>query len=137
MQPKLNWTGEEVYKAVQMAGVKALTEFGLRHETASRSVVSPGRGVLTGTYRRSIHSAGSGYNFGNDNVRPSSSSPDRSGKGGDATIQGHKIAVTVGSGMVYAGYLEKLYAPIKTGHKRVISMLPSILQKHVKQQGIK
>lgn len=132
---KINWTGDEVRRAIEKAAVGALTQFGLEHETASRSVVSPGRGVLTGTYRRSIHSAGSGYNFGRDNVKPSPSSPDRGGNG-VARVRGAHIQIVVGSGMLYAGHLERLYSPIATGHKRVIKRLPTILQKHARQQGI-
>ena len=132
---KLVWKGNEVYEAATKAIVSGLTEFGIKHETASRSVVSPGRGVLTGTYRRSIHAANSSYNFGRDNVKPSHSSPDRSGKGGGANVKGSKVQIVVGSGMRYARRLEQLYEPIKKGHDRVKSQLPTILEKHAKENG--
>jgi len=133
----LEWKGDEVYTAVESAAITGLTEFGARHETASKGRVSPGRGVVTGTYRRSIHYGKPSYNFGRDNVRPSGNSPDRSGKGGGATRKGDTVAIVVGSGMVYAKKLEDMYSPIQGGFDQVKGQLPDILRKHAIANGLK
>lgn len=131
----LDWHGDDIREQATAVFVRSLNEFGARHETASRSIVKPGAGVLTGTYRRSIHAAGSGYNFARDNVKPSTNSPDRSGKGGEATVTKTKVQIVVGSGMKYAAVLEKRYAPIKKGHDRVKGQLVGIVLKHAKNAG--
>lgn len=132
----LQWTGDEVM-ADAIAGITAgLTEFGLRHETASKGLLAPGRGVITGTLRRSIHSAAPSYDFGSDDVKPSTSSPDRGGSGGPATRTGDKVRIVVGSGMRYAARVEQRHGYIKSGHDRVKGSLDAIIRKHTAARGL-
>lgn len=132
----LEWYGDDVYKMVETALRNALTEFALKHETAAKGKVRAGRGVITGTYRRSIHAATPNYSFSRDNVKPSKRTPERGGRSQVVTIQGKKIVTQVGSGMIYAMVLEKRYGPIMGGYKDVKGEFPSIIQKHAAKQGL-
>lgn len=136
MSVKLDWYGDKISKAAVLIAVDALTEFGARVETSAKSQLKPGRGVVTGTYRRSIHYASPHYNFGGDDMKPSPSTPERSGTGGGAEqTSTNVVSITVGSGLKYARRVEQLYATIQKGQKRVEGQLPNILRKHAKKAG--
>jgi hypothetical protein len=132
----LIWKGTQVYEDVAAALVDGITEFGLTHETEAKRELLPGRGVLTGTLRRSIHAASPDYQFGDDDLPPTPSSPERGGQGLDVQPQKDRIAVTVGSGMAYARYIKQLYGYITQSHGRVIDKLPGIIRKHAARRGL-
>ncbi len=98
----LKWRGPEVAKIVQGNVAKAMGKFALRVEAYSKKELKHGHGVLTGTLRRSIHVAQPGYKWSGDNVEPSTSSPELGGKSFNAVVNGRKITIQVGSGLVYA-----------------------------------
>jgi len=133
----LIWKGEQVTADVKAMLADALTEFGLTHETAAKGQLSPGHGVVSGTLRRSIHAAYPTYAFGQDDVPPSGSSPERSGRGGSAGVFKTKVSIVVGSGMAYAARIEDLYAYITQAHEQVIGNLPGIIEKHAGRRGLK
>ena len=137
MAQDLVWYGDEVYNIVEAAAVDGLTEWAITTETAVKGSLHPGRGVLTGTYRRSVHAASPDYNFGSDNVTPSANSPDRSGKGGGAKRKGDTVSIAIGSGMAYAGRLEDMYSPVIGGFERTKGSLLGILRKHAIRNGLK
>jgi len=128
---RLDWRGSALLAVIKPAVIAAVTEFGLRHETASKSSPQPNRGIVTATYQRSIHAASPDYDFASDNVTPARDTPERAGTGGGAVLEGSKVQVRVGSGMEYAGALEKRYGFIQAGHDQVAPLAPEILERHV------
>lgn len=108
------WNGDEIRKSVVMNMEKALGEFGLRVEGYAKKELVKGHGVITGTLRRSLHTARPGYNWSGDDVPRTKrkvrkgvviqeGSPERGGQAVDATaVGGGRITVEVGSGLVYA-----------------------------------
>lgn len=97
------WNGPQVQAAVQGNMAKALGKFGLVAEGFSKKELYKGHGVLTGTLRRSIHTAGPSYNWAGDNVSADAGSPERGGSMNEATIEGGRIiTLALGSGMAYA-----------------------------------
>lgn len=136
-QIHLIWRGDDIYERVEKAVTSGLTEWALTTESSAKAALHPGRGVVTGTYRRSIHAAGLAYNFEADNVRPSASSPERSGRGGNASRNGDTISIVIGSGMIYAGFLERLYRVIEGAFINTQDALPGILRKHALREGLK
>lgn len=80
----------------------AYGRFGLRVEACAKKVLQKGHGVLTGTLRRSIHTAGPDYTFASDDVRPSESTPERGGTFVEAGVANRKLSLLVGSGLQYA-----------------------------------
>ena len=97
----LNWKGDELKRTMQVNGAKIISEFGLTVEAEAKKELRRGHGVETGTLRRSIHTALSGYDWGGDDVEPSQGAPER---GGTAAMpeQSNQLTVQVGSGLVYA-----------------------------------
>lgn len=132
----LIWKGDTVKADAIAAITDGLTEFGLTHETASKGRLRPGRGVLTGTLRRSVHAAKPGYNFAGDDVPPTRGAPERSGQGGGAAVSGNLVSIVVGSGMRYAAKIEDMYAYIQQGHDQVKGSLTGIIQKHAAKRGL-
>lgn len=133
----LKWMGNQVRSDVIAAIIDGVTEFGLTHETEAKRELTPGHGLLTGTLRRSIHAAGPDYPFAGDDVKPKQGSPDRSGQGMDIKEKNGRVAVTVGSGMIYARKIEELYGYISGSHRRVIGRLEGIIKKHARARGLK
>ena len=129
----LEWMGDQVQQDVVRAVIiNGLNEFGARWETAAKASVKPGRGVVTGTYRRSLHYSSRAYNFGKDNVAPGPSTPERGGTGKGATAGGGYVSIVAGSGMIYARRLEAMYNVVVGAHAQVVGQLPGILEKHAK-----
>lgn len=133
---QLDWKGAEVRSEVVAAIGSGLQEFGLRHETEAKRELYPDHGVVTGTLRRSIHSAGPFYDFSGDDVASAPSSPERGGQGAELEEADGRIAVVVGSGMRYALRIQHLYGYITKSHERVFPDLPEILNKHAGQRGL-
>jgi hypothetical protein len=127
---------DDVVKRVETAVIGALNEFGGRMETTAKGSIGPGRGVVTGTYRRSLHFAPVGYNFGKDHVKPSKRSPERSGKGGGAKRTADSVGILFGSGMRYAMKLEQRYNVVQGAMDSNKRKLPEIVRKHAKTQGL-
>jgi hypothetical protein len=96
------WQPEKVVKEKMTRLAKVYGRFGLVVEGYAKKELRRGHGVLTGTLRRSIHTAGPEYNFGADNVAPAPNAPERGGQVVEAGMQGNKLSLLVGSGMVYA-----------------------------------
>lgn len=97
-----SWRGKEVTQVVAQNVAKALGEYGLRVEGHAKRQLKRGHGVLTGTLRRSIHTQMPGYRWNNDNVEPSTGTPERGKQKFDAVINGRRITIQVGSGLIYA-----------------------------------
>ncbi|MBX3056927.1 MAG: hypothetical protein KF770_10685 [Anaerolineae bacterium] len=131
----LKWMGEQVGQDLINAIAAGVVEFGLTHETEAKRELTPGRGVLTGTLRRSIHAANPSYNFASDDVPPSPGSPERGGRAPDISKRTVHIHIAVGSGMRYAMAIERLYGYITNSHSRVIGRLPDIIRKHTAARG--
>jgi len=133
---KMTWRGDDVIvKTVNVLG-EALTEIGLEVEGEGKKELQKGHGVITGTLRRSIHTAAPGYDWGGDNVKPSESSPDRGNVAAVPANRANRLSLEVGSGMEYA-------LPVHQGHgsfpgyhfltnaiEKVRSKVPGILRKH-------
>lgn len=96
------WRGKEVTLAVQSNMSKALGKFGLVAEGYAKKELQKGHGVLTGTLRRSIHTAQPGYDWSGDNVAAESGAPERGGNLTEGVIEASRIALQLGSGLVYA-----------------------------------
>ena len=98
---KLDWN-KKLLPDLKRALSDALIEFGLLVERGAKQELRGGHGVLTGTLRRSIHVARPSYNWGSDNVTPSTTTPERGGKEIKPEEKGSKLRIEIGSGMVYA-----------------------------------
>lgn len=136
MGSEVDWRGGRVLEICGVAAKSALTELGGRWEAAAKGSLRPGRGVVTGTYRRSLHYANPGYNFSSDDTRPANGSPERAGAGGGAERIGLSVRMTVGSGMRYAIRLEQLYAVVTTAVDQVKGRLPEILARKTREGGL-
>ena len=131
----LIWKGDEVLKTTQENAAKIISEFALTVEGEAKKELRRGHGVLTGTLRRSIHTALPGYDWGGDDVEPSAGAIER---GGDAVMPeaGNQLTVEVGSGLVYAMAVHQGhhnftgYHYLTNGLKKAQGKLPSIIARH-------
>lgn len=130
------WLGKQVTQQVAKNVAMALGEFALRAEGYSKKELRKGHGVITGTARRSIHTAQPGYNWSTDHVAAAQGSPERGGKKVDALINGSRITVQLGSGLGYALPLHQGhqgfqgYHFITIGVDKAKSDLPAVLERH-------
>lgn len=133
---KLEWRGDEVKSETMQAGAKIISEFGFEVEGESKYELRYGRGVESGTLRRSIHMALPGYDWGSDDVEPSKSSPERGGSQVLPDESNDKLTVEVGSGLVYAMAVHQGhhnfqgYHYLTNGLKKAKAKLDSIIAKH-------
>jgi hypothetical protein len=131
-----SWRGAEVTAAVVRNVAKAMGEFGLRVEGNSKRELRRGHGVESGTLRRSIHVAQSGYDWSSDDVMPSSGAPERGGRMFDAIVNGRKITIQVGSGLRYALAVHQGHHSFEGYHFLTIGLdktkkeLPEVLSKY-------
>jgi hypothetical protein len=131
----LNWKGDEVKRTIEENGAKIMAEFGLTVEAEAKKELRRGHGVKTGTLRRSIHTAASGYDWGGDDVEPSAGAPERGGQAATPEA-GDKLTVEVGSGMVYAMAVHQGhhsfsgYHYLTNGLKKAQGKLAAILARH-------
>ena len=136
MSGQLDWRGDAVFATTAKAIQNGLNKFGLKVETNAKRQVSPGKGKVTGTYQRSIHSANRNYTYARDNVPPSGSTPERGGRSSGATLTGNTVSIVIGSGMIYAMWLEKLYSPIRNGYQQTLPELDSIMVGEARKAGL-
>jgi hypothetical protein len=114
----------------------ALGEFGLVAEGEAKKELQKGHGVITGTLRRSIHTAQPGYGWTGDDVTPSTSSPERGGKSFKAVINGVKVTIQLGSGLKYALAVHQGHHSFQGYHFLTIGVdkakkdLPKVLARH-------
>jgi hypothetical protein len=87
----------------------AYGRFGLHVEACSKKVLQKGHGVLTGTLRRSIHTAEPGYDWSQDasavtikGKREKGASYTLGGKLVVAVVRERRVSLLVGSGLKYA-----------------------------------
>lgn len=98
------WRGKEVTLAVGQNMAKALGKFGLVAEGHAKKELRKGHGLITGLLRRSIHTAQPGYNWSGDD-----GASDQGGNLTEAVIEGNRIHLLLGSGLIYA-------LPVHQGH---------------------
>ena len=156
---RLNWRGAEVLRQCESNLGDVLVEIGLRVEANAKKklqkslkgpagrgkggkftkgdwLIGGGRGLRTGTLRRSIHSATPGYNWGGDNVEPSDSSPELGGQDAAAGPKNGKLVLEVGSGLEYAmvvhqdHYNAEVNGYIVRAADEVAPEVPAIIEKH-------
>lgn len=132
---KLDWKGVQCRAQVVGAVKVGLGRFGLVHETEAKRELGPGHGVLTGTLRRSVHSAAPSYDFSGDDTKASSSSPERGGNAG-AEVVSTSVIVAVGSGMRYAKRIEEMYGYIQKGHERARPQLDGLIEQAAREAGL-
>ena len=130
---RLDWKGEDLKRTIQINGAKIISEFALTVEAEAKKELRKGHGVLTGTLRRSIHTALPGYDWSGDDVEPSGSAPER---GGEQVVPEGNLTVQVGSGLVYAMAVHQGhhnfsgYHYLTDGLKKAQDKLSSILAKY-------
>ena len=135
---RLTWKGTATKAQAVRAVVAGLNEFHIGAEAPIKAVLYfPGHGVLTGTLRRSIHAAAPSYNFGSDDVLPTSSSPERGGTGGGPEVQGDMVVGTIGSGLSYAAQIHDMFQYITRGYENHQHELLPAIEKHAERQGLK
>uniref|UniRef100_A0A6H1ZEQ8 Tail protein n=2 Tax=viral metagenome TaxID=1070528 RepID=A0A6H1ZEQ8_9ZZZZ len=123
-------------EVVQTNVAEALGEFGLRVEGHAKRELQKGHGVLTGTLRRSIHTAGPDYSWSGDDVEPSPSAPERGGVLAKAVKTAVGLVVQVGSGLRYALAVHqghgsfKGYHYLRKGLNKAKKELPEVLKRH-------
>ena len=98
----LTWRGPQIEREEEAAAAEALQEFGLRLETEAKKELYKGHGVVTGTARRSIHTASPDHNWAGDDVAPDSGTPERGGQTPDVGKKGSVLSIETGSGLEYA-----------------------------------
>ena len=109
---ELNWKGDEVLRTTKENAAKIIAEFALTVEGESKKELRKGHGVLTGTLRRSIHTA-----------LPDASSSDQ-------------LTVEVGSGLDYAMAVHQGhhnfsgYHYLTIGLKKAKEKMQSIIARH-------
>ncbi len=130
---RLDWRGGAVLSAVLNETVApAMGEIGLRVEGEAKKELIKGHGVLTGTLRRSIHTALPGYSWRSDDVTPSASTPERGGQ----KVAG--VVIEVGSGLWYALAVHQGhhgfagYHYIVKGAEAVAPLVPEILARYAR-----
>lgn len=133
----LDWRGPQVLKAVlDEVVIPALQEIGLRVESEAKQQLYKGHGVLTGTLRRSIHTAPPGYPWARDNVPPSTNAPERGGKAARPERTSRGVVVEVGSGLSYAIWVHQGHGAFEGYHyltnavEKVRPLVPSIVRQH-------
>lgn len=99
---RLTWRGDKVWQDAEAVLAAGMTEIGLQVEGEAKKELVKGHGVLTGTLRRSIHTATPGYNWAADNTKPTESTPELGGMEAVPAKQSGRLTVQVGSGMEYA-----------------------------------
>lgn len=109
MASKLTWKGDKAIEAVEKNMTAAMGEFALRAEGYAKKELYKGHGVVTGTARRSIHTAKPGYNWAGDHVEPGPGAPERGNRLVTALKTAAGIVVQLGSGLRYA-------LPLHQGH---------------------
>lgn len=131
----LNWRGEEVIKLCEEKAAEIMAEFALTAEGEAKKELTKGHGVETGTLRRSIHAANTDYDFSQDNVEPSKSSPEMGGR--DIEVKkGKRVIAALGSGLVYAMRIHqgwgKLpgYHYLTNGVEKAKAKLAAIIARH-------
>jgi len=141
---KLDWKGADARERVVKAIIGGVNEFHLEVEREAKRILQPkGKGVITGTLRRSIHADSPTYTWGSDDVVPSKGTPERKGTGEMPLEQGNTVVGTIGSGLVYAMPVHEGhgsfagYQYITRGYEKVQHKLPDKLKKHARIQGMK
>lgn len=136
---RLDWRGDELKRTIQENGAKIVSEFALTVEGEAKKELRKGHGVLTGTLRRSIHTALTGYDWGGDDVEPGPGAPER---GGEQIVPdaGEQATVQVGSGLVYAMAVHQGhhsfqgYHYLTNGLNKAKGKLSSIIARHKVQR---
>ena len=157
MSSNLLWRGDELEDDLVERLKAGLSEIGLKIELEAKRELQPGHGVLTGTLRRSIHSAVSDYNFAGDAPHLASAAaaraawkgsgfvkgnrkpqiPEMGGNLPEARREGHYLAVAVGSGLEYAMAVHQGhhsfggYHYITNALEKVEPQVDAIMQRHV------
>lgn len=103
---KFDWRGERVSEEKLKKLAVAMGYVALRVERYAKAELYKGHGVITGTLRRSIHTATPGYAWGSDRA-----GGDLGGQHSDAKAVGTRLVVQAGSGLEYA-------KPVHDGHGR-------------------
>ena len=148
---RLEWHGEGLKRIVEANAAQIIAEFGLTVEGEAKKELRKKHGVLTGTLRRSIHTALPGYNWDDDNVEPKkqrrkrnaekklevvSGTPERGGQLVIPATTGGQIKIEVGSGMSYAMAVHQGhqsfsgYHYLTNGLSRAKRKLNSIINRH-------
>lgn len=103
------WRGKEVVLAVGNNMAKALGKFALVAEGHAKKELTKGHGVITGTLRRSIHTAQPGYDWSSDDQPAEVGSAEQGGNMIEAVVDGKRLTIQLGSGLIYA-------LPVHQGH---------------------
>ena len=143
----MNWKGGLAEGQIEQALSAALVEIGQQIEGEAKKVLKPsahttvngrrvwirggGKGVRTATLQRSIHAESPDYLYRNDNVVPSSSTPERGGGAPRPKRSGNRLIITVGSGMEYAMIMHFRYQFLTKGFNRVSPKALAIVRKHI------
>ena len=133
----LHWFGDNVKRTTLGKAANILSEFGLRAETSAKQELQPGHGVISGTLRRSIHTAAPGYSWAGDNIfARSAGAPERGGQEVEPQVRGNKLTLELGSGMEYAmavhqghGSFEG-YHYLRNGVDKTIPKMQDIIKRH-------
>ena len=137
------WRSKEIVQKVSENVSKAMGEIALRAEGHSKRELRKGHGVVSGTLRRSIHTAQPGYDWSKDGAsvtikgkRAKGSSFTLGGKLIDALIESKKITIQLGSGLGYALPVHQGhhsfsgYHYLTNGVDKAKPELPAVLKKH-------
>lgn len=103
---RLKWRGDDVRREVERRMAQALGRFALVVEGEAKRQLYKGHGVITGTLRRSIHTAQPGYDWSQEREGIMS---EMGGKFVEGAVQGKRVTIQVGSGLRYA-------LPVHQGH---------------------
>lgn len=144
----VNWKGDAAFGQIEQALGDALVEIANRIEGEAKKVLKPsarvktgrgkyvwvrggGRGKRTGTLQRSIHAAEPNYQFSNDDVIPSTSTPERGNGSPRPRKSANRLILAVGTGMEYAMLMHLRYKYITIGYNKVQPKALSIVEKYI------
>jgi hypothetical protein len=132
----LDWKGGQVVKLCEEQLKAIMADAGLEAEAEAKKELRKGHGVVTGTLRRSIHTANPGYDFAADNVEPGAGTPERGGNKAEAEKIEGKVTVALGSGLSYAMRIHQGWGSFKGYHYLMIGVekmkpkLGQIIKRH-------
>ena len=137
-QVRVNWQGKKVLAKITPGLVNGLVEFSGAVEQASKRQLYPGHGFLTGSLQRSLHADNHDYQFRNDNMPATASTPERGRKTFIPKIVRDIIRAAIGAGQRYALEVHQGagnfagYHYITNGLQNMIGEVPRIFKRNVK-----
>lgn len=130
---RIEWNGDEIFEEVVVGTVRGLAEYGLLHEREAKAQLAPGKGVLSGRVKRSVHSAPPSYNWKSDWAVPGRSMPELGGKLAAPDIEGDRVVIAVGTGIAYGVRVENRYQYLQSSWVQTLPRLEEMISDYCQE----